>query len=223
MLFCCFALISGIAAARDVKISVIPSTAKIFIDGNYVGDGIVTAKVKRKDGFIVVKCVQDGYVTLETKIYAADKRNAVSYSMRQDALYFLTTESGLVNKYFSIAVSPEFYSIKEDGKKDSTKAWKLLHQILLNYFDEIQTTDINSGFIQTPWHYKRMAEVDKMVRTRASIREINSGEELTFQIKVSSEMAPLLGSNREEAYKEINRIVKELQPMIGEFQSRLSK
>lgn len=37
-----------ILKAKDVKISVTPSTAKIYIDGNYVGDGIVTATVKKK-------------------------------------------------------------------------------------------------------------------------------------------------------------------------------
>lgn len=223
LLFIICLIIPMVASARDVKISVTPSTARIYIDGNYVGDGVVTVPVKRKEGFIVVKMEEQGYVTLETKIYAKDKRKAVSYILRRDALYDLTVEAGNTNKYFTIDVAKELYSIDSQGKKNTEKAWKLIHQILLNYFDEIQTTDLNSGFIQTPWHYKRLAEIDKVIRTRVSIREISVGDALTFQIKVSSEIAPLLGANYEESYQETIRLVKEFEPLISEFQSRLSK
>lgn len=213
----------GSTSAKEVKISVTPSTAKIFIDGNYVGDGVVTVPVKMKEGFIVVKMEEQGYVTLETKIYAKDKRKAVSYVLRRDALYDLTIENGNANKYFTVNVSKDLYTIDANGKRNTEKAWKLIHQILLNYFDEIQTTDLNSGFIQTPWQYKRMAEIDKVIRTRVSIREISAGDNLTFQIKVSSEIAPLLGANYDESYQETIRIIKEFEPIISEFQSRLGK
>lgn len=209
--------------AKDIKVSVTPSTAKIYIDGNYVGDGIITVPLKKKEGFIVVKIEEQGYVTLETKIYAKDKRKAVSYTLRKDALYDLTTENGNANKYFTVNVSKDLYTIDKNGKRNAEKAWKLIHQILLNYFDEIQTTDLNSGFIQTPWQYKRLAEIDKIIRTRVSIRETSVGEDLTFQIKVSSEIAPLLGSNYEESYQETIRVSKEFEPIISEFQSRLGK
>lgn len=209
--------------AKDVKVSVTPSTARIYVDGNYVGDGVVNVPLKRSEGFVVIKMEEQGYVTLETKIYAKDKRKAVSYILRRDALYDLTIENGNANKYFTVNVSKDLYTVEKDGKKNTEKAWKLIHQILLNYFDEIQTTDLNSGFIQTPWQYKRLAEIDKVVRTRVSIRETSAGDNLTFQIKVSSEIAPLLGSNYEESYQETIRIVKEFEPIISEFQSRLGK
>lgn len=217
LLFCCF------IEAREVKITVTPSTAKIYIDGNYQGDGVVVASVKKKEGFIVVKCEQEGYVTLETKIFHSDKRKAVSYTLRRDAFYDITSPSGVVNNYFTIKVSKEFYKEKEDGKRDTGIAWKLIHQIILNYFDEIQTTDIASGFIQTPWQYKSFPEIDKAIRTRITIKEVNVTGDLTFQIKISSEMAPLIGMDAEESYREINRILKDYETIISEFQSRLGK
>lgn len=99
----------------------------------------------------------------------------------------------------------------------------MIHQVILNYFDEIQTTDVASGFIQTPWQYKTFPEADKVVRTRISVKESNLGGDLTFQIKVTSEAAPLMGQNNEESYREISRIIKEFEPMISEFQARLGK
>lgn len=209
--------------ARDIKISAHPSDAKIYIDGNYVGDGVVTASVKKSEGFIVVKIEKEGYVTLETKIFAKDKRNAVSYTLRRDAFYDVSAPSGLVNKYFTVTVSKDLYTVDENGKRNTELAWKMIHQVILNYFDEIQTTDIASGFIQTPWQYKSFPEADKQMRTRVSVKESNLGGDLTFQIKVSSEVAPLLAAQRDESFQEIDRISKDFESIISEFQARLGK
>ena len=48
LLLICATLMGVICAgAKDVKISVTPSDAKIYIDGNYVGDGVTTASLKQ--------------------------------------------------------------------------------------------------------------------------------------------------------------------------------
>ena len=211
------------AGAKDVKISVTPSDAKIYLDGNYVGDGITTASLKKKDGFVVVKFEKEGYVPLEVKIFATDKRNAVSYTLRRDAFYDVSVASGLVNKYFTVTVSKDLYTVDENGKRNTELAWKMIHQIILNYFDEIQTTDIASGFVQTPWQYKSFPDADKQMRTRVSVKESNLGGDLTFQIKVSSEVAPLLAAQRDESFQEIDRIAKDFESIISEFQARLGK
>ena len=224
LLLCCTLFAASICqAAKEVKITVIPSDAKIYIDGNYVADGITTATLKKKDGFIVVKFEREGYVTLETKIFTTDKRKAVSYTMRRDAFFDVSVASGLVNKYFSVKISKDLYTVDESGKRNTELAWKMIHQVILNYFDEIQTTDMASGFIQTPWLYKSFPEADKQIRTRVSVKESNLGGDLTFQIKISSEIAPLIASQRDESFQEIDRIVKDLEPMISEFQARLGK
>lgn len=207
--------------AKDVKISVTPSEAKIYIDGNYVADGVVVSKITKD--FIVVKMECEGYVTLETKIYKTDKRKGVSYTLRRDTFLDVTTPSGLVNKYFTIDVSPDLYTIDESGKQDASKAWKMMHQILLDYFDEIQATDIASGFIQTPWQYKTYPDAEKQIRTRVSIRQINVGGDLTFQIKISSEVAHLLASKKDESFQPMDRIGKDFEPIIAEMQSRIAR
>ena len=223
LLFCTLFAATICLAAKEVKITVIPSDAKIYIDGNYAADGITTATLKKKDGFIVVKFEREGYVTLETKIFTTDKRKAVSYTMRRDAFFDVSVASGLVNKYFSVKISKDLYTVDESGKRNTELAWKMIHQVILNYFDEIQTTDMASGFIQTPWLYKSFPEADKQIRTRVSVKESNLGGDLTFQIKISSEVAPLIASQRDESFQEIDRIVKDLEPMISEFQARLGK
>lgn len=93
-----YLFIVSLGYAKDVKITVVPSDAKIYVDGNYVGDGVTTASLKKKDGFLVLKFEKEGYITLETKFFYTDKRKAVSYTLRHDAFFDVTTASGLVNK-----------------------------------------------------------------------------------------------------------------------------
>ena len=209
--------------AREIKVSVTPSNAKIYVDGNYYADGVATINVTKKAGFVVIKMESPGYVTMETKIYASDKRKAISYTLRRDAFFDISEASGLVNKYFNVKVSKDHYTIDENGKMDLSQAWKIIHQVILNYFDEIQTTDIASGFIQTPWCYDTFPEAEKQVRTRISVKQNAFGEDLSFQIKISSEAGSLYSSRRDESFQEIDRILKRFEPIISEFQTRLGK
>lgn len=226
LLFLTIALICSInlsLSAREVKVSVTPSDAKIYVDGNYYADGVATVNVSKKSEFVVIKLESPGYVTMETKIYASDKRKAISYTLRRDGFFDVSVASGLVNKYFNVKVSKDLYKIDENGNMDLSLAWKMIHQVILNYFDEIQTTDVASGFVQTPWRYETFPESEKQVRTRVSVKQNSFGDELSFQIKVSSEAGSMYASRRDESFQEIDRILKELEPIISEFQTRLGK
>lgn len=224
--FAAFMLLGSLnvdAKKRVLKISVVPSDAQISVDGNYVGDGVVEVTLDKSD-FIAIKLEKEGYLTQENKFYRSDKRNAISYTMRPDKFWEASVPSGLVNKFFSVKVSPDYYTKDKNGKIDPDRAWKLIHQILLNYFDEMQTTDLSSGFIQTPWEYERFSESRQAVRTRVTVKQSGiSEDELVFQIKISSEEAPLVGMSNESSYREVVRILKKFEPLISEFQSRLSK
>lgn len=75
-----------------------------------------------------------------------------------------------------------YYKIEED-KVDVSAAWKLLHQILLNYFEEIAATDLYGGYLQTPWQYKTFTLSEKQIRNRVTIRDISTPKELHFKLK----------------------------------------
>lgn len=219
MLCICF---DASAKKRTLKISATPSDAKISIDGNYVGDGVIEFPITSKDNFLVIKIEKEGYLAIETKFYTSDKRKAISYTLRPDLFYEASTPNGLANKFFSVEVSKDLYTVDNKGKKDADKAWKLIHQILLNYFDELQTTDLSSGFIQTPWKYRQFGESKQVIRTRVTVKQMGVSDNLVFQIKISSEQAPLIGMNNENSYKEVTRLLKEYDSLISEFQARLS-
>ncbi len=207
-------------SAKKITVVVIPDDADIKVNGSLYGQGSAVIDVKGND-FVSVELTAPGYLTENTRIYGSDKRKTIEYKLKKDTWLDVTANSGLVNRYFSVSIDKDLYTVDTEGKRNAEKAWKLIHNILLNYFDEIETTDIASGFIQTPWRYKNYVENKKTLRTRVSIRETGIGDDLAFQIKISSEVAPIEGRNRDEAYRETNQIMKELEPLISEFQTRL--
>ena len=108
-IFMLIGTVSVDAKKRTLKISVVPSDAQISVDGNYIGDGVVEVTLDKSD-FIAIKLEKEGYLTQENKFYRSDKRNAISYTMRPDRFYEASVPSGLVNRFFSVSVSPDFYS-----------------------------------------------------------------------------------------------------------------
>lgn len=216
-------LIAGSMFAKDIKIVVIPTEATIKVNGSYYGDGSAVLKIKKND-FVSLECSCPGYETLNTRIYGNDERKTIEIKLKEDMLLKQTTESSVANNFFSVRVNKSLYTDDPaTGKRNSENAWKMAHSVLLKYFDEIMTSDAASGFIQTPWLYKNYVEAGKTLRCRVTIKESNIGGDLTFQIKMASEMAPIQGRSREESFLETNRIMKEFETLISEFQSRLGE
>lgn len=211
------------AWGKDIKVVVIPTEATIKVNGSYYGEGSAVIKIKKGD-FVSLECSCPGYETLNTRIYGNDDRKTIEIKLKEDMLLLQTSESSIANNFFSVKVNKDLYSDDpETGKRNSENAWKMAHSVLLKYFDEIMTSDAASGFIQTPWLYKNYVEAGKTLRTRVTVKESNIGGDLTFQIKMTSEIAPIQGRGREESFLETNRIMKEFETLVNEFQTRLGE
>lgn len=198
-------------AAKVKKIVTQPETAKIYVDGNYVGDGFYTVKFGSRDDFFNIKVELPGFVTKQLKIYKHDTRNVISVDLREDDSLEGSVASNLANKYFTI-------NVREGVDEDL--AWKLLTQVLLNYFDELKTSDKASGYMNTTWvgHDFPMAEVK--VRTMVQVKQITGGDGLQYQVRISSEVAPR-DSFGQQGYKPWGRVLKQFEPLISEMQARI--
>lgn len=218
-----FALCAFAGKKTDIiKISVEPKEASIYINNTFAGYGYAEfTRPKKKNDVVIIRCECEEYKPILTKFYGGDKRSSLSFMLQQDGFYRASAASGIVNKFFTIDIDSMYYEIN-DNKVDVTPAWKLLHQILLNYFDEISTTDIYGGYLQTPWQYKTFTMSEKQIRNRVTVRDISTPKRVAFQIKISSEVA---GSNaaRHGEYTEVDRIPKEFEPIIQELQTRIGK
>ena len=211
------------AKSKTFKVMAQPKEASIFVNNQFVGYGFAEFnRPKKKTDVIAIRIECEGYKPLETKIYADDVRSSVSYTLQDDGFYRATATSGLVNKFMTVTLDNSLYTIDEQGTINVAKAWKLLHQILVNYFEEIAATDYSGGYLQTPWHYKTFQLSDKQMRTRVTVRDISTPTQVAFQIKVSSEVASAMAARHGE-FTNVDRIVKELEPMLQELQTRLGK
>lgn len=209
--------------AKVIKITVQPQEAAIYIDNNLIGYGYGEfSRPPKKNQVAIIRVECDEYTTAHSKFYGGDERNSLSFSLMQDGFYRGSASSGLVNKFITITLDPQYYTKEEDGTINSEAAWKLLHQILLNYFPEIETTDFHGGYLQTPWQYKKFNMSEKQLRNRVTVRDVTTPERVAFQIKISSEVAGAMAARHGE-FDEVDRLPKELEPMVEELQTRIGK
>lgn len=209
------------AGPKVVKISVVPAEAAIYVNNNFVGYGYAEFTKPKKKEVAVIKIECSEYNTIVTKFYGTDKRTALSYTLQQDGFFRASAASGIVNKFFTVDIDSMYYQI-ENGKVDISKAWKLLHQILLNYFAEIATTDFDGGYVQTPWQYKTFTLSEKQIRNRVTIRDISTPSHVAMQIKIESEVANAAAAKHGE-FETVDRVPKEFETIIQELQTRIGK
>lgn len=195
---------------KQKQIRTTPSTAQIYIDGNYVGDGMYSVKFKKED-FVVVKVENTGYVTKEFRLYKEDSRNTIGVQLVEDDALAGSTATDLANRYFTIQVREGI---------DVDKAWKLLSQVMLDYFNELKTADKASGYMNTTWVKETFPNAKVKIRTMVQIKEV-SGDGLTYQIKIFSEIADI--DSNEQGYKPWPRVLKKYETLINEMQMRVGK
>lgn len=221
LLLCFFSVVLANAQKNLIKITAEPKEASIYINNVMMGYGYAEFTKPKKKEVAVIRIECEEYKPLVTKFYGTDKRNAINYTLQQDGFYRSSAASGLVNKYFTIDIDPRYYSI-EETKIDVIKAWKLLHQILLNYFTEIATTDFDGGYVQTPWSYKTFTMSEMKIRNRVTIRDISTPSKVAFQIKIESEIANSAAARHGE-FTSVDRIPKEFEGIVEELQTRIGK
>lgn len=212
----------GIIQARTVKITAVPADARISVDGSYRGEGKLELEVKKKAVFYVIKVEREGYLTLESRLYSSNKSDEITYTLKKDLFYEASVASDVSNSFFPVIVSKRLYGEDADGKRDAGKVWRTVNQILLGYFDGIESSDESAGFMQTSWAYTKFNDSQQVVRTRVTVKQVGVlDKDLTLQVKISSEQAPLVSMENENAYRETSRILKKFEPLIHEFESKL--
>lgn len=197
--------------AQKKTITTTPSNAKIYIDGNYVSDGSYMVKFKHNEDFINIKVEYPGYVTKEFRLYKRDARKTIGITLVEDDALEGSTASELANQYFTIRVREDL---------DVDKAWKLLTQVLLDYFNEIKTSDKASGYMNTSWVIQTFPMAEVKVRTKVQIKE-TSLDGFAYQIKIFSEIADI--DSGEQGFKPWSRVTKKFEPLINEMQTRIGK
>ena len=94
--------------------------------------------------------------------------------------------------------------------------------IITSYFDVIEVTDRETGYLRTSWEVKSFKQ--NTIRTRMIVK-LGTTDPLSYKIKLVSEesFSPNTSVKSDELFREWDRVLRKFQNVIDELQSRLSK
>lgn len=209
-----FLLLVNSIFAKKIQISASEQDAKIYSNGTLVGNGRVTIIVEKNE-CVEVRIEKVGYLTIE-RTYC-NKKNFPElpktdyYKMDVDEAYSASYSTDLANVDIEI---------KTD--KSEHDSWRSISQIITSYFDVIEVTDKETGYLRTSWSAQSFQS--GIVRTRVIVK-LGSSTPLIYKIKLVSEYSndPKTTVKMDESFKDWDRVLRKYSNIITELQSRLSK
>jgi hypothetical protein len=122
--------------------------------------------------------------------------------------------------------------VRED--RDEATAWKLLSAIVLGYFDVLENSDRDTGYLRTAWQPKYFADGMVVIRTRMIVKR-SSLNPLRYTVKIESERAdwsPTAGASSagsatrvsvkdDEKFAPWERLLNTYKDLISEIQARM--
>lgn len=204
--------LSAEAFDKKVKISASEQDANIFIDGQLAGAGTVELKIN-KGTCVNIRIEKTGYVIEERTL--CDRKNQPKPNKSEfirlavDEAYTASSSSDIAN--VDISIGP---------KQNEEEAWKLMSRIITSYFDVIETTDRETGYLRTAWLAQNFN--GSIVRSRCIIKLGNTNP-LEYKVKLVSEYTNAKGATvkSDEAFREWGRILRKFEGLIPELQSRV--
>lgn len=203
--------------SQTKKIHVIPDNAKIYVDGNEVGNGSYVIKFNRKTDFFMLKFECPGYITKQVKLMKNNPNKTIAYKMDKDEFFHNSFSSNdgslqIANNWFEITVKN---GLTED------QIWKKLISIVSNNFENLEIRDKSAGWIRTAW--TKTTFETQVVRTRLEIK-INTDveEEVTYKVRISSEVNNDPDCTGDDCFEKTDRILKKYADVINELQNKLN-
>ena len=205
-------VISASAGKREIRFSVSETDAKIFVEGKLIGTGQVQIIVP-SHSCVTVKVEKASFLT--TTIEFCNKPEFTAppktfyMQLEKDDSYDATEATDIAN-----------VDIEVKTKKSEAEAWKLMSQIITSYFDVIEVTDRETGYLRTSWVAQTFKQ--RTIRTRMIVK-LGSTEPLAYKIKLVSEQAGAAQTSvkSDELFKEWDRVLRKYKEVIREIQTRV--
>ncbi len=231
-----FFFIFETATAFDAKLTFtsVPSTAKIYFNGELSGTGKATIELERAI-LVEVKIVAEGYITFQ-KSYRYGKgsqfaknegvggyergKNEYTITLDEDPSYVspqqmeenlnkVSVLTDSINKYINCNVNKKY------SQADS---WKIVNKVVGDYFDDLDNTNSETGTLKTPWQAQIVGS--QKIRTRLIIKTNDDG---SYKIKIQSEYSDNINVSvkEDETFKEWDRVLKKYSNLIIDLNNKL--
>jgi len=202
------------AGKKVVKLGVSEPDAKISLDGKLMGSGQMDVVVL-SNSCVNLKIEKVGFLTEHItfcyKPNIAPPPKTYYVEMKKDDAYDATEATDMAN-----------IDIEIKTNKPELEAWKLISQIITSYFDVIEVTDRETGYLRTSWVVQTFKQ--NTIRTRIIVK-LGSSDPLTYKVKLVSEQSgqPQTSVKSDELFKEWDRILRKYKEVVNEIQTRLTK
>lgn len=214
VLFCAVTL----SAKKIVKtVHITPDKATIYLNGSEVGNGTYDIVFPKNADFVVLKFECPGYLTKQVKLMKDNPKSTISYRLREDDAIMNSIGSGegvdMANKWMQI-------TCKKGMTED--KVWRRLMSVAVDNFENLEVRDKQAGWIKTAWK-ETTFESGQTVRTRLEVRIVIGGddEELSYKIRVSSEIKDEPDCFGEQCYVKYPRVLRKFYDILTDLQNSL--
>jgi hypothetical protein len=203
----------AVAGKKKMRFVASESDSKIFVDGRLMGTGQLDIIVPAY-ACIIVRVEKVGYLTEVIEFcnkpdFSPPPKN-YSLMMQKDDAYDASEATDVANIDLEIKTN-----------KPELEAWQLLSQIITSYFDVIEVTDRETGYLRTAWTVQTFKK--NTIRTRMIVK-LGSTSPLTYKIKLVSEESqkPQTSVKSDELFREWDRVLRKYKEVVFECQSRLA-
>lgn len=204
---------SVFAGKSKVQLSTSETDAEIYIDGKLMGKGNAEVVIL-SNSCVTVHIEKIGYlretITFCNKKHSAKPPKTYYVEMNRDDAYDASIQTDIANIDIELKTS-----IPEED------AWKLISMIITSYFDVIEVTDRETGYLRTSWVVQTFQQ--NTIRTRMIVK-LGDTDPLTYKIKLVSEESKHPGTSvkSDELYREWDRVLRKYSGIIDELQSRVN-
>lgn len=197
-------------AQKGKTINVVPDNAKIFLQGAEVGQGSYDLIIGKQD-YVMLKLTCPGYVDRTVRVYKKDKRKSITFTLEEDESYLASeANSDLANKNMTVMV--------REGL-DADMVWKRMILTISDLFPNLEINDKSAGWIRTSWEIQRYAYVT--IRTRVEVKERVGMDNLSYRVRLQSEISPNECGNHDQCYKAWDRVLKKYNQSIMDLVNSL--
>jgi hypothetical protein len=214
LLILILSLISSCAFAgkKIVKLGVSEPDAKIFVDGKLAGTGQVDVVVL-SNATVTVRIEKEGFLTERLKFV-----NQKDYSPIPKVFYVELKNDDAYSASFPSSQINTDIEIKTD--KPEAEAWKMLSLIITSYFDIIEVTDKESGYLCTAWVVQNFSR--NTIRSRMIVKLGNS-QPLSYKVKLISEQSgqAKTSAKSDELFLTWDRLLNKYKEVFNEIQTRI--
>lgn len=208
-----FFSLDAFAGKKKVQLSVSQQDAEVYIDGKLMGKGQAEVLVLN-NSCVTVRIEKVGFL-METITFCNKKNSAPPpktyyVKMQQDDAYDASIQTDIAN-----------IDIELKTTKEEQDAWKLISMIITSYFDVIEVTDRETGYLRTSWVVQSFKQ--NTIRTRMIVK-LGDTNPLTYKIKLVSEESRVSGTSvkSDELYREWDRVLRKYGNIFDELQSRMN-